>query len=113
MLCANVPGIGFDKADMIARDLGMRENCAERIAAGLSFVLSYNMNQNGHVYLPQEKLIPAAVTLLGCTAEEAEDELEQQITFGKLRRVKIGGRDCVYLREAFEAERYIWQHPQT
>ena len=107
MLCANVPGIGFDKADMIARDLGMRENCAERIAAGLSFVLSYNMNQNGHVYLPQEKLIPAAVTLLGCTAEEAEDELEQQITFGKLRRVKIGGRDCVYLREAFEAERYI------
>ena len=107
MLCSNIPGIGFDKADMIARDLGMRENCAERIAAGLSFVLSYNMNQNGHVYLPQEKLIPAAVTLLGCTAEEAEDELEQQLSMRKLRSVKIGGRTCVYLREAFEAERYI------
>ena len=107
MLCSNIPGIGFDKADMVARDLGMQENCAERIAAGLSFVLSYNMNQNGHVYLPQEKLIPAAITLLGCTQEEAEDELEQQIAFGKLRTVKIGGRNCIYLREAFEAERYI------
>ena len=107
MLCSNIPGIGFDKADMVARDLGMRENCAERIAAGLAFVLSYNMNQNGHVYLPQEKLIPAAITLLGCTEEEAEDELEQQISFGKLRSVKIGGRNCIYLREAFEAERYI------
>ena len=107
MLCSNIPGIGFDKADMVARDLGMQENCAERIAAGLSFVLSYNMNQNGHVYLPQEKLIPAAITLLGCTQEEAEDELEQQISFGKLRSVKIGGRNCIYLREAFEAERYI------
>ena len=107
MLCSNVPGIGFDKADMIARDLGMRENSAERIAAGLSFVLSYNMNQNGHVYLPQEKLIPAAVTLLGCTEEAAEDELEQQLSFRKLRSVKIGGRNCIYLREAFEAERYI------
>ena len=107
MLCSNIPGIGFDKADMVARDLGMQENCAERIAAGLSFVLSYNMNQNGHVYLPQEKLIPAAITLLGCTEEEAEDELEQQISFGKLRSVKIGGRNCIYLREAFEAERYI------
>ena len=107
MLCSNIPGIGFDKADMVARDLGMQDNCAERIAAGLSFVLSYNMNQNGHVYLPQEKLIPAAITLLGCTQEEAEDELEQQIAFGKLRLVKIGGRNCIYLREAFEAERYI------
>ena len=107
MLCSNIPGIGFDKADMVARDLGMQDNCAERIAAGLSFVLSYNMNQNGHVYLPQEKLIPAAITLLGCTEEEAEDELEQQIAFGKLRLVKIGGRNCIYLREAFEAERYI------
>jgi exodeoxyribonuclease V alpha subunit len=107
MLCANIPGIGFDKADAVARDLGMRENCAERIAAGLNFVLSYNMNQNGHVYLPQEKLIPAAVTLLGCTEEEAEDELEQQLSFGKLRAVKIGGRNCIYLRDAFEAERYI------
>ncbi|MBR6743695.1 MAG: ATP-dependent RecD-like DNA helicase [Clostridia bacterium] len=107
MLCSNIPGIGFDKADMVARDLGMRENCAERIAAGLSFVLSYNMNQNGHVYLPQEKLIPAAMKLLSCSQEEAEDELEQQISFGKLRSVKIGGRSCIYLREAFEAERYI------
>ena len=107
MLCSNIPGIAFDKADMIARDLGMRENCAERIAAGLSFVLSYNMNQNGHVYLPQEKLIPAAVTLLGCTTEEAEDELEQQLSLKKLRSLKIGGRNCIYLREAFEAERYI------
>ena len=107
MLCSNIPGIGFDKADMVARDLGMQENCAERIAAGLSFVLSYNMNQNGHVYLPQEKLIPAAITLLGCTEEEAEDELEQQIAFGKLRSVKIGGRNCIYLRDAYEAERYI------
>ena len=107
MLCAEIQGIGFDKADMIARDLGMRENCAERIAAGLSFVLSYNMNQNGHVYLPQEKLIPAAVTLLGCKEEEAEDELARQTMLGKLRAVKISGRNCIYLREAYEAERYI------
>ena len=107
MLCGNIPGIGFDKADAIARDLGMRENCAERIAAGLAFVLSYNMNQNGHCYLPQEKLIPAAVTLLGCTEDEAEDELARQVMLKQFRSVQIGGRNCIYLREAFEAERYI------
>ena len=107
MLCSHISGIGFDKADSIARDLGMRENSPERIAAGISFVLSYNMNQNGHCYLPQEKLIPAAVTLLGCSTEDAEDELERQLLLRNFRSAQIGGRTCVYLREAFEAERYI------
>jgi ATP-dependent exoDNAse (exonuclease V) alpha subunit len=105
MLCGAVPGIGFEKADIIAKDLGMRENCAERIAAGIAFVLSYNLNQNGHVYLPQEKLIPAAGKLLGCTEDEAEDELARQIMLRKLRSVKVGSRNCIYLREAYEAER--------
>ncbi len=107
ILCGSIHGIGFEKADMIARDLGIRENNEERIAAGIAFVLSYNLNQNGHVYLPQEKLIPAAVKLLGCTEEEAEDELARQVMLKKLRHTKIGGRSCIYLPEAYEAEKYI------
>lgn len=107
ILCGNIHGIGFEKADMIAKDLGIRENSEERIAAGLAFVLSYNLNQNGHVYLPQEKLIPAALKLLGCTEEEAEDELARQVMLKKLRMAKINGRSCIYLPEAFEAEKYI------
>lgn len=100
-------GIGFEKADMIARDLGIRENSEERIGAGLAFVLSYNMNQNGHVYVPQDKLIQAAVSLLSCTENEAEDELARQVMKENLRAVKIGGRNCIYLPRAFEAEEYI------
>ncbi len=107
ILCGSIHGIGFEKADMIAKDLGIRENNEERIAAGIAFVLSYNLNQNGHVYLPQEKLIPAAVKLLGCTEEEAEDELARQVMLKKLRHTKIGGRSCIYLPEAYEAEKYI------
>lgn len=107
ILCENIRGIGFEKADRIARDLGIRENSEERIAAGLAFVLSYNMNQNGHVYVPQDKLIPAAVKLLSCTEEEAEDELARQVVNLRLRSVKIGGRTCIYLPEAFGAEKYI------
>lgn len=107
ILCGNIHGIGFEKADMIAKDLGIRENSEERIAAGIAFVLSYNLNQNGHVYLPQEKLIPAAVKLLGCTEEEAEDELARQVMLKKLRLAKINHRSCIYLLDAFDAEKYI------
>ncbi len=107
ILCGNIHGIGFEKADLIAKDLGIRENNEERIAAGIAFVLSYNLNQNGHVYLPQDKLIPAAVKLLGCTEEEAEDELARQVMLKKLHLVKIGGRSCIYLPNAYKAEKYI------
>lgn len=107
VLCDGIDGIGFEKADQIARDLGVRENSSERIAAGLAFVLSYNMNQNGHAYLPQDKLIPAAARLLSCKEEEAEDELARQVMTGKLRAAKIEGRTCIYLVRAFEAEKYI------
>lgn len=107
ILCGNIHGIGFEKADMIAKDLGIRENSEERIAAGIAFVLSYNLNQNGHVYLPQEKLIPAAVKLLGCTEEEAEDELARQVMLKKLRLAKINNRSCIYLPDSFDAEKYI------
>ncbi len=107
ILCGAIHGIGFEKADMIAKDLGIRENSEERIAAGISFVLSYNLNQNGHVYLPQDKLIPAATKLLGCTEEEAEDELARQVMLKKLRLAKINDRSCIYLPEAFDAEKYI------
>ncbi len=107
ILCGAIHGIGFEKADMIAKDLGIRENSEERIAAGISFVLSYNLHQNGHVYLPQEKLIPTAVTLLGCTENEAEDELARQIMLKKLRLAKVHNRNCIYLPDAFEAEKYI------
>ena len=107
VLCSGIDGIGFEKADRIAHDLGIAENAAQRIAAGLAFVLSYNMNQNGHVYVPQDKLVPAAATLLSCKEEEAEDELARQVAKGELYAVKIGGRTCLYLPRAFEAEKYI------
>lgn len=106
-LCDAIGGIGFEKADAVARDLGYRENSGERIAAGISFVLSYNLFQNGHVYLPQDKLLPAAMKLLSCSEEEAEDELAHQVMLQKLVCVKMNGRKCIYLPRAFHAEKYI------
>lgn len=106
-LCDEINGIGFEKADAVAKSLGMARDSRERIAAGIKFVLVYNQNQNGHVYLPMDKLIPTACKLLGCEPETAENELGALVMSGKLVLNKIEGRKCIYTKEMYEAEQYI------
>lgn len=81
-LAADVWGIGFLTADRIAQSVGIPHDSPERIKSGLQYALSQAADQ-GHCYVPQERLISEAVKLLGvetglvieCLAElAAQDE---------------------------------------
>ncbi|MEV6674420.1 ATP-dependent RecD-like DNA helicase [Streptomyces sp. NPDC051162] len=80
-LAADVWGIGFLTADRIAQAVGIPHDSPERVKAGLQYALSQSTDQ-GHCYLPEEKLIADAVKLLqvdtglviDCLAELAADE---------------------------------------
>ncbi|GAA0330025.1 SF1B family DNA helicase RecD2 [Streptomyces blastmyceticus] len=80
-LAADVWGIGFLTADRIAQAVGIPHDSPERVKAGLQYALSQSTDQ-GHCYLPEEKLIADAVKLLqvdtglviDCLAELAGDE---------------------------------------
>ncbi|CAL9467727.1 ATP-dependent RecD-like DNA helicase [Streptomyces sp. enrichment culture] len=79
-LAADVWGIGFLTADKIARSVGIPHDSPDRVKAGLQYALSQATDQ-GHCYLPEEKLIADAVKLLQvdtglvieCLAELAAD----------------------------------------
>lgn len=107
ILCDEIHGVSFEKADAIAKNLGFSTGADERIGAGLKFVLSHNLYQNGHVFLPEEKLTETAAKLLGCTREKAEDVLSVMVESKELFLVRQAGLKCVYLPEAHEAEAYI------
>jgi exodeoxyribonuclease V alpha subunit len=62
-LAADVWGIGFLTADRIARAVGIPQDSPERVKAGLAYALSQATDQ-GHCYLPEERLISDAVKLL-------------------------------------------------
>lgn len=62
-LAAEVWGIGFLTADRIARAVGIPQDSPERVKAGLQYALSQATDQ-GHCYLPEERLIADAVKLL-------------------------------------------------
>ncbi|MDB1086797.1 ATP-dependent RecD-like DNA helicase [Streptomyces sp. ACA25] len=62
-LAAEVWGIGFLTADRIAQAVGIPHDSPERVKAGLQYALSQSADQ-GHCYLPEERLIADAVKLL-------------------------------------------------
>ncbi|CAM5472601.1 ATP-dependent RecD-like DNA helicase [Streptomyces californicus] len=79
-LAADVWGIGFLTADRIAQAVGIPHDSPERVRAGLQYALSQSSDQ-GHCYLPEERLIADGVKLLQvdtglvieCLAELAAD----------------------------------------
>ncbi|GAA3489382.1 ATP-dependent RecD-like DNA helicase [Streptomyces cremeus] len=79
-LAADVWGIGFLTADRIAQAVGIPHDSPDRVKAGLQYALSQSSDQ-GHCFLPEERLIADSVKLLqvdtglviDCLAELAED----------------------------------------
>ncbi|SIO89407.1 RecD-like DNA helicase YrrC [Nocardiopsis sp. JB363] len=62
-LASDVWGIGFKTADTIAQAVGIPHDSPERVMAGIQFTLSESSN-DGHCFLPEERLISAAVKIL-------------------------------------------------
>ncbi|WP_236240767.1 ATP-dependent RecD-like DNA helicase [Streptomyces sp. CC228A] len=94
-LAADVWGIGFLTADRIARAVGIPHDSPERVKAGLRYALSQSGDQ-GHCFLPEERLISDAVQLLqvdtglviDCLGEMAQDE-----EAGGVVRERVPGAD--------------------
>ncbi|MFJ4867177.1 ATP-dependent RecD-like DNA helicase [Streptomyces sp. NPDC088757] len=79
-LASDVWGIGFLTADRIAQSVGIPHDSPDRVKAGLQYALSQSADQ-GHCFLPEERLIADSVKLLQvdtglvieCLGELAED----------------------------------------
>jgi len=66
-LARDIYGIGFLTADKIARNLGIPDDAPQRVAAGVSYVLS-ELADEGHVYAPQGELTTKAARILSVDA---------------------------------------------
>lgn len=106
ILCEEIHGIGFASADNIAKSLGTAPNSPDRIRAALHYILTFNAQQNGHTFLPYDKLCEAARELIEVTENEVEDAIFDLVSDGKLKEVKYNGRSCIYLKSYYEAEKY-------
>lgn len=106
-LCEEIDGIGFERADRMASELGLERESEERLCSGILYLLSANAQQNGHVCLPREKLTAGAAALLGTTQERVELAVASLLKQEKIRTVTFGGTQYLYDIHSYGHEKYI------
>ena len=106
-LCNEIEGIGFERADAMAARLGLQQDHFDRVMSGLRYVLTQNAIQNGHVCLPREKLRDSGASLLGVTAERADEAIGELLRSERFRYILRDGVQMIYDAESYEAEKYI------
>ncbi len=100
-------GASFGEADALALDLGMDGEDPRRLEAGILFELRHNLN-NGHTFLPREKLLGATGTLLHLEeGESLEAALETLLGRGEAVEEETAGERAVYLFDLYNAECFV------
>ncbi|MET8701575.1 ATP-dependent RecD-like DNA helicase [Kitasatospora sp. NPDC058032] len=107
-LASDVWGIGFLTADRIAQAVGIPHDSPERVKAGLQYALSQSSDQ-GHCYLPEERLIADGVKLLQVDVGLVIDCLAELVAVEGVVREQVPGDDgqsitAVYLVPFHRAE---------
>jgi len=87
MLCGNIFGVSFEKADRFAEREGITGADPRRIEGGIRYILEYNAQANGHTALPEDKLIAAACSHLGIEENEAKASYALMLSRGRLLSV--------------------------
>ena len=106
--------IDFETVDALARAVGIPADDPQRLEAGLLYVLSHNLD-NGHAFLPAEKLFAAAGKQLNTDdafpigAEDLEEALQRLEMRMQVVRQEVLGLQAVYRCDLYEAEVYIAQ----
>lgn len=103
-LISDIEGVGFEKADTVAQQLGFPADSPERIEAGAEYVLSNAAYAGGHCCLPEKDLIAKTAQALNVQPMSVATAIARMCERGDLVRAN---EEYIYLREYREAESYI------
>ena len=107
ILCEEIDGIGFEKADNMAKSLGFSFDALDRVASGIIYMMKYKITQNGHVCLPENVVIKNASTLLEVSEEHIIAALSHLQSESKIVYVKRGDINYIYEKDSYDSEKYI------
>ena len=72
-----IPGVSFEKADRMAEQMGFDRTSDFRIKAGIKYILNQNLYNNGHTFIPKQKLIPLAAEFLDADRDTVEGRIDE------------------------------------
>ncbi|MDX1973825.1 MAG: ATP-dependent RecD-like DNA helicase [Candidatus Sumerlaeia bacterium] len=101
----DVSGVGFEKADQLARKFGIEVDSPERVLAGINHLL-LRASSEGHTYVPRESLIQSAVELLAIDPQRVEEVVEKELhSSSRFQRFVLqSGQHAVALKNLYWAE---------
>jgi len=101
-LAQDIYGIGFQSADLIAQNLGLSRDSAERIDAGIEFILK-QCSTEGHVCFPAQELTKLTAEML---------EINEELIHIRLKALaeskQIEKREMIHQGKQ---ETFIWLRP--
>ncbi|MCI7734638.1 MAG: ATP-dependent RecD-like DNA helicase, partial [Dysosmobacter sp.] len=103
LLSSDSCGVEFSVTDEIAMSMGIAADSMERLQAAVTFELSHNEN-NGHVFLPRNKLVAATCQLLDSESSLVEQALDDLIDRRAVVQEQVVNVEACYLRRMWEAE---------
>ncbi len=106
-LCDGISGIGFTKADELAKNIGIPANSPARIIAGLVYILTDVSRRDGSTCLTEELLSLYASDLLCVEEAEIKDGLNEALSSRKLYAENYAGVRHFYLPRYHRAENGI------
>jgi len=110
ILIDDIVGIGFQKADSIANELGIKKDSDYRICAAITYVLKDASQKAGHNYLPYDDLVRATVQILALgedIEDRVKDNLSDMVMLGDLVCYDTGEHVAVMLKNAYNTEKAI------
>ncbi|MCL2563871.1 MAG: ATP-dependent RecD-like DNA helicase [Oscillospiraceae bacterium] len=99
-------GGDFHLADTLALSLGVDGDSPRRLMAACLFTLEHNLN-NGHCFIPRNKLVPATARLLDVPVELCDDAVDKLIEAGRVVESTLRGLAVCYLDYLYEAEENV------
>ena len=99
-------GASFAEADALALTQGMEGDAPQRIAAALLFELRHN-SDNGHCFLPVEKLVAATAQLIDVDPDQAKEGLDTLVESGEVEIEPVSNVTACYLSDLYDAEVFV------
>ncbi len=107
LFCDEIDGIGFEKADKLALNTGFDKGSGERVRAGIAYCLDRNLNGNGHLCLPIEKLTEETASLIGVNEDSVLANIGIMLSAKTLLMYEAGGVKYIYSKEAYRVEKNV------
>ncbi len=108
----DIQGVGFVKADQIARNLGLAVDSPFRVQAGVLHTLR-EQTRNGNVFSPLATVVTEASRLLNVSAALVREAIKSLDVAGDIHCENVSGEPAVYLASFCEAEVSVASHLQA